>query len=195
MPVRMSVCMSTRMPVRFPVRLPVRLPVRMSVRMSGVAAAVGLLTASLALAGCGGGGGGSDTSEPSGTPTASTAGTGAASLSSLEGSWSGKTDGRPVALSVTGTLAVVVAGGQVCTGQVTDAGASSSGKPTLTLTCASGGSERTAGTVESNDGETLVLAWEAGTRDTLVKTDPGELDDAKLPDGTPLNTPTGIPTP
>jgi len=90
------------------------------------------------------------------------------------------TDGKPVALSITGKTAAVLADGHACTGEVAD-----HGKPMLTLKCADGNTDRTMGAVESNDGTTMVVSWDAGKRDTLTKTDPG-----KLPD-----LPSGIPTP
>jgi hypothetical protein len=42
------------------------------------------------------------------------------------------------------------------------------------------------GTIESNDGKTLVISWDAGAKDTLTRTVAGEL---------PKGLPTGIPTP
>ncbi|MGW3624378.1 hypothetical protein [Streptomyces sp. NPDC000880] len=143
-------------------------------------AAAGLVAA-LALTGCGSGGGadaGKDT-KTSAAPTQ--AGDGATGSGSIEGAWTGVTDGKAVALTVSGKTAAVIADGHVCTGEVMD-----HGKPMLSLKCADGNTDRSMGSIESNDGTTLVVSWGAGAKDTLTKTDP-----AKLPTGLP----TGIPTP
>ncbi|MFJ8397262.1 hypothetical protein [Streptomyces sp. NPDC094144] len=164
---------------------------RKLVRTSAVVA-TGLLTA-LALTGCG-----SDNDQPgadqeSGSAPApapdhsdgsSTGGgdggaTSADGLKALEGAWAGQTDGKAVVLSVAHGKAVVVADSHVCSGS-----AKGTDKVTLALRCADGDTDRTAGTVESNDGKTVVLAWDGGTKDSLGKTDAGSLE------GLP-----GLPTP
>ncbi|MFF4229195.1 hypothetical protein [Streptomyces sp. NPDC001820] len=152
------------------------------VRTSVAAAA---LVAALALTGCG-----SDDSDDAGkdakAPAAPTdAGGGGAGSGNVEGAWSGKTDGKSVDLAVTGTKAVLIADGHACTGEVADMG-----KPMLSLKCADGNTDRTMGTIESNDGKTLVISWDAGAKDTLTKSATG-----KLPEGLPTGMPTGIPTP
>ncbi|WSY67967.1 hypothetical protein OHA61_16440 [Streptomyces sp. NBC_00885] len=155
--------------------------VRMSVAAAG-------LVAALALTGCGS----SDSDDAgkgktSATPTE--AGGGGAASGSIDGAWSGVTDGKPIALSVSGKTAAVVADGHVCTGEVTD-----HGKPMLSLKCADGNTDRTMGSIESNDGTKLVVSWDAGAKDTLTKTEPGKLPKG-LPTGLPAELPTGIPAP
>ncbi|WP_418958349.1 hypothetical protein [Streptomyces tritici] len=120
-------------------------------------------------------------------PTASTSASPSASSSpspsappALEGSWAGITDGKPVGLSIGQRHAVVIAGAQICQGKLTDA-------VTLRLTCTDGATQRTEGTVESNDGTTLVVAWKGGPKDTLKEADPG-------PSGSPTGSPSGSPS-
>jgi hypothetical protein len=151
------------------------------VRTSVVAAG---LVAALALTGCSSGDHddtGKDKTSAKPTETGDGDGDGAAASGNIEGAWAGVTDGKTVALSVSGKIAAVVADGHVCTGQVTD-----HGKPMLSLKCADGNTDRTMGSIESNDGTTLVVSWDAGAKDSLTKTDPGKL---------PTGLPTGIPTP
>jgi hypothetical protein len=144
------------------------------------------LVAALALTGCSSSDSdGASKDKTSAKPTEAGGGDGGATSGSIEGAWSGVTDGKTVALSVSGKIAAVVADGHVCTGQVTN-----HGKPMLSLKCADGNTDRTMGSIESNDGTTLVVSWDAGAKDTLTKTDPG-----KLPKGLPTGLPTGIPTP
>ncbi|MET7618432.1 hypothetical protein [Streptomyces sp. NPDC005408] len=151
--------------------------VRMSVAAAG-------LVGALALTGCGSNSDDASKDKPSATSTEAGQ-EGGGSQGSLDGAWSGVTDGKAVALSVSGKTAAVVADGHVCTGEVAD-----HGKPMLTLKCADGNTDRTMGSIESNDGTKLVVSWEAGAKDTLTKTDAG-----KLPKGLPTGLPTGIPTP
>ncbi|WP_330239825.1 hypothetical protein [Streptomyces sp. NBC_00525] len=89
---------------------------------------------------------------------------GAGDVKSLAGGWISQKDGKQVVLSVNDGMASLVADAHVCTGSVKDAD-----KPTLKLECADGDTARTAGTVESNDGKTLVIAWDGGTRDELKR--------------------------
>ena len=152
-------------------------------------AAAGLV-AVLALTGCssdsdGGGDAGKDTSSSAPTEAGSTGGGGSgedAKGESLEGTWAGTTDGKIVALSVTGTTAGVIADGHACTGTLQD----HDGEQMLSLKCADGSKDRTMGSIESNDGKTLVVSWEGGAKDTLKKSDPGAM---------PSGLPEGLPTP
>ncbi|MGW6204114.1 hypothetical protein ACWF9B_10785 [Streptomyces sp. NPDC055089] len=96
-------------------------------------------------------------------------------LKALEGAWAGQTDGKAVVLSVASGKAVVVADSHVCSGT-----AKNMGKPMLALTCADGNTDRTMGAIESNDGRTVVVSWDGGTKDTLAKTDADSLEG--LPD-------------
>ncbi|MGW6236323.1 hypothetical protein [Streptomyces sp. NPDC055094] len=159
------------------------------------------MTLALALTGCGGGGGegggpakdeGGATapSATGGESSASTAdsnsGSGAsADAASVEGTWAGLSDGKTVALSVKSGKVALVADRHVCQGAVEDMG-----EPMFSLKCADGNTDRTMGTIESNDGKTLVIAWGKGVKDTLAKA-----GDDKLPEGLPSELPTDLPTP
>lgn len=79
-------------------------------------------------------------------------------------------------LSVASGKAVIVAESHVCSGTAKDMG----NKPMLALTCADGDTDRTMGAIESNDGKTVVVSWDGGTKDTLAKTDADSLEG--LPD-------------
>ncbi|MCX5141107.1 MULTISPECIES: hypothetical protein [unclassified Streptomyces] len=156
---------------------------------TGALVATGLLTA-LALTGCGSDGD-KDGADKSSGPTATPAPGGSADsgsgsgggdsgstgdLKALEGAWAGQTGGKAVVLSVASGKAVVVAESHVCSGTAKDMG----GKPMLALTCADGDKDRTMGAIESNDGKTVVVSWDGGTKDTLAKTDADSLEG--LPD-------------
>ncbi|WOX22956.1 hypothetical protein [Streptomyces solicathayae] len=138
------------------------------------AAVVGVAAAALVLTACSGGG--KPAADRSGDPEPSAGRTSAPSSRATaspvpsaptgpEGSWAGITDGKPVGLSIGRSHAVVIAAGQVCQGKLTDA-------VTLRLTCTDGANQRTEGTIESNDGKKLVVAWKSGTKDTLTEADP-----------------------
>ncbi|WP_405714005.1 MULTISPECIES: hypothetical protein [unclassified Streptomyces] len=156
------------------------------VRTGAVMAAGILCTA--ALTGCSsdsaksgepGGSAASDRPGPSADDRDSGSGTDAAAL---EGGWAGKTDGKAVVLSVASGKAVLVTEQHACTGTVQDAD-----KVTLTLKCVDGGDDRTTGSVDSNDGRTVVVSWGSGVKDTLAKTEPGALPSG-LPDLADLPT-------
>ncbi|MFI1014160.1 hypothetical protein [Streptomyces sp. NPDC020965] len=154
----------------------------MRVRTSVTAA--GLITvAALVLTGCGSDDDGGDTAKDKGKDTAPTApaektdgADGGATDGELTGAWKGTTDGKSVDLVVTGTKAALVAAGDACAGEVAD-----HGKPMLSLKCVGGKKDRVMGTIESNDGKTLVVAWDSGKKDTLAKAAAG----AELPSGLP----------
>ncbi|MGW6768810.1 hypothetical protein ACWGBX_00115 [Streptomyces sp. NPDC055037] len=168
---------------------------------SGAAAAGLVVTLALALTGCGGGGGeGGDPAKDEGGATApsatggessastadSNSGSGAsADAASVEGTWAGLSDGKTVALSVKSGKVALVADRHVCQGAVEDMG-----EPMFSLKCADGNTDRTMGTIESNDGKTLVIAWGKGVKDTLAKA-----GDDKLPEGLPSELPMDLPTP
>lgn len=147
-------------------------------------AAAGLVAA-LALTGCGSDDGDDAGKDAKASASPTEAGGGDAGSASIEGAWFGKTDGKSVDLAVTGTKAVLIADGHACTGEVADMG-----KPMLSLKCADGNTDRTMGAIESNDGKTLVISWDAGAKDTLTKSATGQ-----LPEGLPTGLPTGVPTP
>ncbi|MEV0776385.1 hypothetical protein ACIBLA_07545 [Streptomyces sp. NPDC050433] len=153
---------------------------------TGVATA-GLVVA-LTLTGCGGGDSGDDSGKDKGsgtpTPTAPDGGAGESTpdadstADSLEGTWAGTTEGKAIALSVKEGKAALIADEHICQGDVEEMG----GEPMLSLKCADGNTDRTMGSIDSNDGKTLVLSWEGGTKDSLAKTEPG-----KLPEGLPTD--------
>ncbi|MET9393309.1 hypothetical protein ABZY20_23390 [Streptomyces sp. NPDC006624] len=158
-----------------------------------VAAAAGLVGA-LALTACSGDGNGDsgDESASSPAPSASaSAGTGGGSGSGsgsgsagsgsgeLEGSWIATTDGKAVALMVTGKQAALFAtGGSVCSGTAGE----ESGTRTIRLKCTDGSEKRATGTVGSVTGSSLKVTWEGGLgEETYTKAEGGKL-------------PTGLPT-
>ncbi|MHC5263073.1 hypothetical protein ACYSUO_34765 [Streptomyces sp. UC4497] len=166
----------------------------------GVGAAA--VVAVLALGGCSGGGdddggggkaAGSDDpsksassggSSPSDGPSSGSpsAGSGSSSVKDAEGIWKASTGGKPVVLVVGAKqAALTTSDGHLCTGTL-----AGSGKPTLTLRCADGNTDRTKGTVESNDGSTMRVSWDAGQSDTFKKSKDGELP-TSLPSGLPTN--------
>jgi hypothetical protein len=141
------------------------------------------LAAALVLTGCGNGGnagngddksGAARTAPPGGAAapgpaSSSPSGPGGQAGSGFEGTWSGLTDGRTVALSVRNGRAALVADQHVCQGSVQDMGV-----PMLTLTCTDGNTERSMGAIESNDGTTLVISW-GSKKDSLTKAAAGDL--------------------
>lgn len=153
---------------------------------TAVVATAGLVAA-VALTGCGSDGGKSDSGKGSTGGQASATGGGdsgdnnsTGDASALEGTWAGLTDGKAVALSVASGKAALVADAHVCSGEVKEMG-----KVMLVLKCTDGNTDRTMGSIESNDGKTITMSWDAGGKDTLAKTKPGALPTA-LP---------GLPTP
>ncbi|MCX4676276.1 hypothetical protein OG413_13345 [Streptomyces sp. NBC_01433] len=159
---------------------------------TGAVVAAGLL-ATIALTGCGGdsdSGGDSDPGKGSGSGAAQSekpggdgskdTGSGGTDAAALEGTWAGLTDGKAVALSIASGKVALVADQAVCQGEVKDMG-----EVMLALTCTDGTKGRTMGSIESNDGKTVVVSWQGGAKDTLAKTEPG-----KMPTGLP-----GMPTP
>jgi hypothetical protein len=168
-----------------------------------VVAGVAVVVAALAVTGCssddgdGGkekdkasdGGSSSSASPGGGSPSGSAGADGSAgsagSAKDTEGIWSATTGGQAVVLVVGGQQASLSTGdGHLCTGTV-----SGTGKPALSLKCADGNTDRTAGTVRSNDGTTMKVSWGAGADDTFTKA-----ADGKLPSGLPTGLPSGLPT-
>lgn len=150
-----------------------RLPVR--------AAAVAVtLAGALALTACSGDGGSDDTS--SATPTTATAdggGTGGATASAsvsasgkLEGSWLATTDGKPVALIITGKQAALfVTGGTVCSGTAGE----EAGMQMIHLKCTTGKDDRTTGMVDAVDANSLKVTWSgAAGKETFTKAEGGQ---------------------
>ena len=148
--------------------------VRIGAAAAGVAAA-------LMITGCSsdsGDGGGKSKESPQATESASagadTGGSGGKS-GSLEGSWVTTSQGKSVALLISGKKAALV-GEHVCSGTAGD----EMGMQMLTLKCADGNTDRTMGQVKSVDATTLKVSWEGFGDDTFRKTDNG-----KLPSGFP----------
>ncbi|MFE7898289.1 hypothetical protein ACFU3E_12375 [Streptomyces sp. NPDC057424] len=153
-----------------------------------VAAAAAGLAGALALTACSGDGGSDGDSASSPAPSASaSAGTGGGSGSGAEepaggelaGSWLATTDGKAVALVITGKQAALFAtGGSVCSGTAGD----ESGTRMIRLKCTDGSKDRAAGTVDSVNGSSLKVTWEGGLgAETYTKAEGGKL-------------PTGLPT-
>ncbi|MFF8097733.1 hypothetical protein [Streptomyces sp. NPDC016675] len=150
------------------------------------------LVGTLALTACTGGGedgdgGGSATggsgagdkssSAPSGSvgadPGGGAGGGSPSAAGALEGSWLATTDGRAVALMVTGDRAALFAtGGTVCSGTTGE----DTGTRTIRLKCTSGGDDRATGTVESVDRTSLKVVWQGGVgAETYTRSEGGTL--------------------
>ncbi|MGW2046690.1 hypothetical protein ACWCPF_16140 [Streptomyces sp. NPDC001858] len=167
---------------------------RRPVRAAAVAAAA--LAGMLVLTACSDDGGSGDGS--SATPTTastatstSTAGAGATSGATesssvtaspeLEGSWLATTDGKAVALIVTGKQAALfVTGGTVCSG----AAGKEAGMQMIHLKCTAGtDGERKTGMVDSVDAKSLAVTWTGAVgKETFTKAEGGQW-------------PSGLPTP
>lgn len=156
-------------------------------RSAALAVAAGL-TAALVLTGCSSDDSGSDTGDKSGSPSASateSADTGGGSgetsgaKGKLEGSWLATTDGKAVALMITGKKAAIFStGGAVCSGTA----GTESGMQMLRLKCTDGSTDRTTGMVDSVSGTTLKITWSGGVgKETYTKSEGG----GGLPTGLP----------
>ncbi|MFE5029336.1 hypothetical protein ACFRAO_40100 [Streptomyces sp. NPDC056656] len=158
--------------------------VRIGAAAAGVAAAL-VITGCSSDSGDGGDGGKSEET-PQASATASTGGDTGGSGSggksgSLQGSWVTTSQGKSVALLISGKKAALV-GEHVCSGTAGD----EMGMQMLTLKCADGNTDRNMGQVKSIDATTLKVSWEGFGDDTFRKTDNG-----KLPSGFPTM---GLPT-
>ncbi|MFF1360185.1 hypothetical protein [Streptomyces sp. NPDC058297] len=154
--------------------------VRIGAAAAGVAAA-------LVVTGCSsdsgdGGDGGKSKETPQASDNASagadTGGSGSGSggkSGSLQGSWVTTSQGKSVALLISGKKVALV-GEHVCSGTAGD----EMGMQMLTLKCADGNTDRNMGQVKSVDATTLKVSWEGFGDDTFRKTDNG-----KLPSGFP----------
>jgi hypothetical protein len=138
------------------------------------------LTAALALAGCGSDDDSKDSSTPSASGSSSaTADTGGGSGTStgkagkLEGSWLATTDGKAVALVITGKDAGLFAtGGTVCTGTAGE----EAGMQMIRLKCSDGSKNRKTGMVDSVGSKTMKVTWSGGLgAETYTKSDGGTL--------------------
>ncbi|WP_314224919.1 hypothetical protein [Streptomyces zaehneri] len=153
---------------------------RRPVRAAAVAAAA-TLAGVLVLTGCSDDGGSDDGS--SATPTTATgAASGAtdsasasASVSAsgeLEGSWLATTDGKAVALIITGKQAALfVTGGTVCSGTAGE----EAGMQMIHLKCTSGTDDRTTGMVDSADAKSLKVTWSGSVgKEAFAKAEGGQ---------------------
>ncbi|AWE51617.1 hypothetical protein DC008_19290 [Streptomyces nigra] len=146
------------------------------------------LVGALALTACSSGGDSDGDASPSGAPTSAGTGVGtgggsgdgsgggsSSAAGDLEGSWLATTDGKAVALVVTGDKAGLFAtGGTVCSG--------SAGKRTIKLSCTDGSKDRASGTVDSVGKGELKVTWKSDLgAETYTKAEGGKL-------------PTGLPT-
>ncbi|MGW7386172.1 hypothetical protein [Streptomyces sp. NPDC054794] len=152
-----------------------------------IAAAAAGLVGALALTACSSGGDSKDDSSASPsasaapTSTAGSGGTGGrgSSAGKLQGSWLTTTDGKAVALVITGKQAALFGtGGTVCSGS---AGAEA-GMQMIHLKCADGSKDRATGMVDSVSGSTMKVTWSSGKlgKETYTKAEGG-----KLPPGLP----------
>ncbi|MGV9452203.1 hypothetical protein [Streptomyces sp. NPDC003635] len=146
-----------------------------------IAAAAAGLASVLVLSGCSDDGSSDDgspsaSSTPSATETADTGGGGGGTASpagELEGSWLATTDGKAVALVVTGSKAGLFAtGGTVCSGTAGE---------TIKLECSDGTEDRSSGTVDSVDKDTLKVTWDSGLGAETYR----KAEGATLPTGLP----------
>ncbi|MFJ4829251.1 hypothetical protein ACIP79_04865 [Streptomyces sp. NPDC088747] len=151
------------------------------------AATVAGLAAALVLTGCSDSG--DDSADESASPTASASasadtggGSGSTSPSGggdLEGSWLATTDGKAVALVITGTQAgLFETGGTVCSGTAGE----ESGMRMIRLKCTDGSEARAVGMVDSVSGAAMKVTWEGDLGpESYTKSEGGQL-------------PTGLPT-
>ncbi|MEW2808809.1 hypothetical protein AB0929_17180 [Streptomyces massasporeus] len=156
-----------------------------------VAAAAAGLAGVLVLSACSSDGGSGDDSASSASPSASASsgggdsgsgsgsGSGDSAGGELAGSWLATTDGKAVALVITGKQAALFGtGGSVCSGTAGE----ESGMRMIRLKCTDGSKDRATGMVDSVNGSSLKVTWEGGLgAETYRKTEGGKL-------------PTGLPT-
>ncbi|MFD8233492.1 hypothetical protein ACFV20_16625 [Streptomyces sp. NPDC059696] len=154
-----------------------------------VAAAAAGLTGVLVLSACSSDGDSGDDSAPSPAPSASSSagagdsgsgsGSGEPAGGELEGSWLATTDGKAVALVITGKQAALFGtGGSVCSGTAGE----ESGMRMIRLKCTDGSKDRATGMVDSVNAGSLKVTWEGGLgAETYRKAEGGKL-------------PTGLPT-
>ncbi|MFI5967342.1 hypothetical protein ACIA8J_34950 [Streptomyces asoensis] len=154
-----------------------RRPVR-----STAAAVAATLAGVLALTACSDGGGSDDGAPaPSTTATADGGAAGGATESAsssvsasgeLEGSWLATTDGKAVALIITGKQAALfVTGGAVCSGTAGE----EAGMQMIHLKCTSGKGDRTTGMVGSVDAKSLEVTWSGAVgKEEFAKAEGGQ---------------------
>ncbi|WP_327430577.1 MULTISPECIES: hypothetical protein [unclassified Streptomyces] len=154
-------------------------------KQARIAVAAAGLAAALALTGCssGDGGSGDKSTSPSASATeTATTGGGSGDTSTatgkLEGSWLATTDGKAVALVITGKQAALFAtGGSVCSGTA----GKEAGMQMIHLTCTDGNKDRASGMVSSVNSTSMRVKWEGFGQEIYTKSEGGTL-------------PTGLPT-
>jgi hypothetical protein len=159
-------------------------------RQVRIALAVAGVSTALLLTGCSSDSGDGTASTPStSTSTASsTADTGGGSgapdakTGKLAGSWLATTDGKAVALVITGHKAALFAtGGSVCSGTAGE----EMGMQMIHLKCTDGSKDRESGMVGSVDSTSMKVTWEGGLgAETYTKSEGG-----KMPSGLPTANP------
>ncbi|WP_405628170.1 hypothetical protein OG933_20140 [Streptomyces sp. NBC_00016] len=149
---------------------------RRPVRAAAVAAAA-TLAGVLVLTGCSDDGGSDDGSSATPTTGGTSGATDSASASvsasgELEGSWLATTDGKAVALIITGKQAALfVTGGTVCSGTAGE----EAGMQMIHLKCTSGTDDRTTGMVDSADAKSLKVTWSGAVgKETFAKAEGGQ---------------------
>ncbi|MBB4713563.1 hypothetical protein [Streptomyces luteogriseus] len=156
-----------------------------------VAAAAAGLAGALVLSACSSDGDSGDDSAAAPAPSASESaaqggdsgsGSGDPAGGELAGSWLATTDGKAVALVITGKQAALFGtGGSVCSGTAGE----ESGMRMIRLKCTDGSKDRATGMVDSVNGSSLKVTWKGGIgAETYRKTEGG-----KLPTGLPTASP------
>ncbi|WP_406331928.1 hypothetical protein [Streptomyces sp. NBC_00203] len=150
-------------------------------KQARIAVAAAGLAAALALTGCSsddGGSGDKSTSPSASTSATESAATGGGSgdtstaKSKLEGSWLATTDGKAVALVITGKQAALFAtGGSVCSGTAGE----EAGMQMIHLTCTDGNKDRASGMVSSVNSTSMRVKWEGFGQEIYTKSDGGTL--------------------
>ncbi|WP_405870539.1 MULTISPECIES: hypothetical protein [unclassified Streptomyces] len=154
-------------------------------RQVRIAAAAAGLAGVLVLTACSGGGDSKDDSSSSPSSATSTSDTGGGSggttteSDSLQGSWLATTDGKAVALVITGKQAGLFStGGTVCSGTA----GKEAGMQMIHLTCTDGSKGRATGMVDSVSKSALQVTWSGSVgKEAYTRSKGGTL-------------PTGLPT-
>ncbi|WP_055492025.1 hypothetical protein [Streptomyces sp. TP-A0356] len=153
-------------------------------RQARIALAAAGLTAALVLTGCSSGSGDGGSSAPSASSSSSPAATGdgsgapSAKPGKLEGSWLATTDGKAVALVITGKQAALfTTGGTVCSGTAGE----EAGMEMIHLKCTDGSKNRRTGMVDSVTSAGMKVTWQGGIgAETYTRSEGG-----KMPSGLP----------
>nr|WSY52829.1 hypothetical protein OG999_23725 [Streptomyces sp. NBC_00886] len=147
-----------------------------------IAAAAAGLAGALVLTACGGGGSKDDSSStPSASPTTtatadsggSTGSSPSAASDELQGNWLATTDGKAVALVITGKQAGLFStGGSVCSGTAGE----EAGMRMIHLKCTDGSKTRATGMVDSLSTSGLSVTWSGSLgKETYTRAEGGQL--------------------